>query len=148
MTNTSNTNEVYPGNDATAKEILSLAREYRLTASALDKLRKQNQRLSSAPYRFAAVHAIELYLNAYLMHHGLTPAEIRGTAHDLEFRAASAREHGLILRCKTIALITRINQNREYLIVRYGYKQMAAVVSVTELQSVLNEVSKKVTANI
>ncbi|MGB7285792.1 MAG: hypothetical protein WBC71_02570 [Salaquimonas sp.] len=143
--NVTRTDDIYPGSQTTYGQMLALANEYRLTASALDELRKQNQRLSSAPYRFAAVHSIELHLNAFLLFCGQSATDLRRCYHDLEIRETCASEHGLVLRKKTRTLLRKINGNREYLVARYGVDQLDDMVSVLELQSVLNEISKKVT---
>jgi hypothetical protein len=61
----------YPGELATADQLRLLADEFREAADLL--LERQGRRrapLSRAPFRLSAIHAIELYLNAFLMHRG------------------------------------------------------------------------------
>lgn len=57
----------YPGECATAPELLLLAVEYRRSAESLLTIGRSGVPLSWAPYRLVAIHTIELYLNAYLI---------------------------------------------------------------------------------
>lgn len=95
-----------------------------------------------------AVHAIELYLNAFLMHHGSDQKEIRRIFHNLAVRADLAKEKGLILRNNTFSHLQTITEDREYLIVRYGPEMADEVTELNRLFSTLDEVSKKVRSSI
>jgi hypothetical protein len=82
----------YPGQSATAEDLLTLAGEYRLAAATLHGNRRKGKPLSLAPCRLVAIHAIELYLNAFLLAKGLDPKEIRGLQHDLKARVLISAE--------------------------------------------------------
>jgi hypothetical protein len=60
----------YPGSNASAREILNLADAYRAAALSLFATGSRGRSPAAAPARLCAVHAIELYLNAYLRHAG------------------------------------------------------------------------------
>ena len=103
----------YPGNSATPEQLLQLAEEYRKAADALLPTGEKGSPTSFAPWRLLAIYAIELYLNASLLHFGLKPDEIRGLQHDMAARAelAIAKE----LSSGTAAHLATISTNREYL---------------------------------
>src|SRR3546814_9346889 len=82
----------YPGEIATAAQIKLLADEYRGGAHDLLSRGRKGQPSSWAPACMSPIHAIELYLNALLLHKGHAPAEIRGYQNDLAKRARS-EEH-------------------------------------------------------
>lgn len=52
----------YPGELATASDVRLLADHYRKTAHLLQQMGRPGDPLSRAPFRLAAIHAIELYL--------------------------------------------------------------------------------------
>ena len=54
------------------------------------------------PYRLLALHAIELYLNAYLLDRGYAAADVRRLQHDLAVRTERAVRAGLVLRVRTL----------------------------------------------
>lgn len=85
----------YPGESAAPSQVLRLADEYRLGALLLLAACRRGQSLSQAPFRHAALHAIELYLNSVLLEHGMAPAAVRGLQHDLARRAEMAAAAGL-----------------------------------------------------
>jgi len=72
--------ELYPGSQATAASLLLLAHEYRRSADILLASGRKGIAASYAPFRLTAIHAIELYLNAFLLHSGETPERIRALA--------------------------------------------------------------------
>jgi hypothetical protein len=135
----------YPGELATPAEIRCLADEYRKAAQLLLQLGRSGRPLSRAPFRLSAIHAIELYLNALLLHSGLEPNQIRGLQHDLAKRASFAAEAGLKLRSRTAAHLTTLARSREYLVTRYGPELTGTVSQINRLQATLEEVAKKVT---
>jgi hypothetical protein len=67
----------YPGATANASQLLHLAEQYRNAAHLLLRQTQPKPLRSAAPGRLLAIHAIELYLNALLLHKGLKPQEIR-----------------------------------------------------------------------
>jgi hypothetical protein len=137
----------YPGDAATAEEILRLAEEFQKAARALREQGRQGEPLTLAPCRLSAIHAIELFLSALLLHKGHPASEIRGMRHSLPKRAAHLSD--LRLRKRTAAHLSDIEKNREYLVTRYAPEKMKATVSqINRLSATLDEVAKKVTAVI
>ena len=134
----------YPGQGASVLELRTLADEYRRAAHLLVQLGRPGKPLSRAPLRLAAIHAIELYLNALLLHRGHAAAAIRGMQHDLPARAALTREAGLQLRLKTRDHLEALGRNREYLASRYAPEQGASLSEVNRLMATLDEVARKV----
>ena len=134
----------YPGADAKPEQILQLAEQYRVAAEALRPLGRRSKPLSWAPYRFVAIHAIELHLNALLVAKGLTPASIRGMQHDLATRTDAAIIAGLGLRKRTALHLRSLSERREYLITRYD-PALSAASEINRLAATLEEVSSKST---
>lgn len=135
----------YPGEIATPGEIRLLADEYRKAAHLLQQLGRAGEPLSRAPFRLSAIHAIELYLNALLLHRGYAPSEIRRMQHDLAERTGLAIANGLRLRSRTAAHLNALAQNREYLVTRYGPESSGTASQINRLEATLEEVLKKVT---
>lgn len=78
----------YPGTGADPEDILRLAEEYRDAAHTLLAQRCRKGPNSLAPIRFCAIHAIELYLNVFLLRLGEPPEQLRGRQHNLAEQAA------------------------------------------------------------
>ena len=124
-----------------------MADAYRRAAKSL--LREgSRQTLSRAPATLCAIHAIELYLNAFLLHRGRPAPELRGHFHDLVGRAELAKEHGLVLRARTAAHLAKVTRDREYLISRYGPEKLSTLSEVNRLVATLDEIAKKVVAHL
>ncbi|MER9527154.1 hypothetical protein NKI96_26850 [Mesorhizobium sp. M0292] len=138
----------YPGELASAQQVHTLAEEYRRAACHLLQLGRPGKPLSRAPFRMAAIHAIELYLTALLLHFGLNPNQIRRMQHDLSARTEHALESGLRLRAKTAKHLQSLSQNREYLVTRYGPELAATASQLNRLTATLEEVATKVTVLI
>lgn len=81
---------------------------------------RKGQPWTWAPARMAAIHAVELYLNALLIEKGHSAAEIRGFQHDLKKRASLPAVRALKLRERTLAHLASLSEGREYLATRYG----------------------------
>jgi hypothetical protein len=133
----------FPGDAATASQIRALADEYRKAAIVLIPHGKAGKPLSRAPFRLIAIHAIELYLNAYLLEKNKSGCEIRSMRHSLRARVDAALEHGLVLRIKTAAHIRALEDCREYLISRYGPELISTATQLNRLIATLNEVAEK-----
>lgn len=138
----------YPGELASPKQIHKLAEEYRKAATELLKLGRSGKPLTRAPFRLCAIHAIELYLTALLLHRGHNPNQIRKMQHDLAARSAHTVDAGLRLRAKTANHLQSLSQNREYLITRYGPELAATASQINRLTATLEEVAVKVTVLI
>jgi hypothetical protein len=133
----------YPGETATAQQVLLLANEYRAAADALYPVGRRGAPLSRAPFRFVATHAVELYLNALLLDAGYPPERVRGFQHDLASRTRHAAGARLILRQRTERHLESLFEDREYLASRYDPTR-AARSELNRLQATLKEVSGKV----
>lgn len=131
----------YPGSKASIREILELANSYYKAANVLFGESQKLVPLSSAPARMAAIHAIELYLNAFLRHEGTAPEEIRKRMHDL---AEPILVEKLKLRKKTALHLEAMTARREYLIARYAPERVTDHTELNRLSATLVEVMKKV----
>lgn len=134
----------YPGSEATFEQFVGLADQYLAAAHSLLSQISRKSSLSSAPARLCAIHAVEMYLNAFLLFHGSDHRQVRGLRHDLAQRAVMATEKGLRLRVRTQAHLLKIHDQREYLIVRYGPEQAGGLSELNRMFATLNEISMKV----
>ncbi|WP_245478528.1 hypothetical protein [Mesorhizobium sp. M4B.F.Ca.ET.049.02.1.2] len=84
----------YPGELASPQQIHELAEEYRKAAHQLLPLGRAGKPLTRAPFRLSAIHAIELYLTALLLHrtHTGTAAESVGARENLQLYDCRAWE--------------------------------------------------------
>lgn len=143
-----NVTDPYPGETATAGQILHLARAYHDAAQSLWEGGCRKHTIARAPLHLTAIHAIELYLNALLVHTDMEPAKVRAFKHCLENRADQAIQVGLKLGTKTRAHLVSMSDNREYLVVRYEPDLKETMSNISRLMATLNEVSKEVTLRI
>jgi len=134
----------FPGGTATAAQVFHLAEEYRTAAHLLLQLGRRGKPLSLAPCRLAAIHAVELYLSALLIHQGHDTARIRGLQHDLAARSKLAIASGLRLRKRTAAHMAAMTGNKEYVVTRYGPEMTATISQINRLTATLDEVAAKV----
>ena len=135
----------YPGQSATARQILQLAEEYRKAAKLLVQQGRRGAPLSWAPCRLSAIQAIELYLNALLLCAGLAPSTIRSMQHSFAKRTDQVVASGLSLRKRTAAHLAAIEGSREYLVTRYGAEMSGTLSQINRLTASLEEVAAKVT---
>lgn len=133
----------YPGSTAAPNDIVALADEYRRAAIALMESGRRGEPLSRAPGRLCAMHAIELYLNAFLLAGGTPPEQIRSHFHNLAARTESAIAGGLVLRKRTADHLRKMTEDREYLVSRYGPEMTSTLSELNRLMATLEEVSKK-----
>ena len=140
--------KIIPGDEASPAQVLALADEYSRAAEALQKIGKRGKPLTRAPYRLAAIHAIELYLNAFLLTRGKTSSQLRGLNHNLSSRAELAARAGLSLRKKTSAHLVQLCEAREYLIMRYGPEMAGRATNLNRVEATLREISVKVRKHI
>ena len=141
---TAGTKKVYPGELATPYQVHMLAHEYRNAAIHLASLGRSREPLSRAPFRLAAIHAIELYLNAFLLKRGHPASEIRSLQHNLAERVKLSASYGLQLRAKTTQHINDLAENREYVITRYGPEMTSSASQLNRLTATMEEVMLKV----
>lgn len=136
----------YPGSEATVGQLLSLADQFYVAAMTLTANPANYAAL--APTRFCAIHAIEIYLNAFLRFRDVPIKQLRGLQHDLAERMGMAISAGLFLRAKTREHILRMNDRREYLVVRYGPEQSNDLSEMNRVLATLKDVSSKIRATI
>jgi hypothetical protein len=138
---------LYPGEAASACEVLALAHEYRRAAEALLPTGRRRSPLSRAPYRLVAIHAIELYLNACLLAAGHSPIEVRRLQHDFGSRTQRAIETRLVLKKRTRDHLNRMSDRRENLTTRYDCAP-TETSELNRLAASLAEVAEKVSAMV
>ncbi len=132
----------YPGEDATSAQVFALAREYDAAARELFASGRRKAG-NSAPARLCALHAIELYLSAYLLHAGRDATEVRGLQHQLAKRGEMAADAGLLLRRRTREHLRQLDERREYLAERYCPQPNQSPSPVNRLISTLDELASK-----
>jgi len=137
-------NDPYPGEAASAEQLLQLANEYRTAAHTLLGQGKAGKPLSWAPCRLVAIHAIELYFNALLLHKGMESAQVRNLRHCLSQRLELAVANGIRLKKKTSDHLIDMTSKREYLVTRNGAEMPASMSEINRLTATLDEVGKKV----
>ncbi len=136
------------GDAMDAWKFLELADEYANAADTLRKLHRVSKPQSLAPFRFAALHAVELYLSAFLRLHGHESAEIRKSGHRYCDKAQAAGLHGLVLRKRTLKHLHDATEAREYLVTRYDAPGLAGTSPLSRLEATLSEVKRKVSGPI
>ena len=137
----------YPGEKASPHDVLALANAFADRAPLLLEGLKGTASVAKAPFRLVAIHAIELYLNAYLLNCGCPPSEIRSYHHNLGKRLAQVETKGLKLRKKTFEHLQRLTVSREYLTSRYDPNDPGSS-QLTRLKASLQDVRKKVSTAI
>lgn len=138
----------HPGEGASAGDLAKLAGEYRGAAETLRPTGRRRAPLSYWPYRLLAIHAIELYLSAYLLERGQTTADIRSLQHNLAERTDRAVKSGLKLKKLTADHLRRMTDNREYLVARYETEPAGGLSQLNRMEATLKEVAKKVEAAV
>lgn len=133
---------------ATPAQILALAQEYDGAARDLLTRGRPKAPASLAPARLCALHAIELYLNAYLLQQGVTAAELRGLRHDLARRGDMAVDAGLHLRQRTRDHLHVIAQRSEYRLARYCMSPPKPASPMNALIATLTEVAAKAARSV
>lgn len=142
-TSTGAEKSVYPGELASSAQLAALADEYWQAAGLTVQNVRKGERASSSPFRLLAIHAIELYLNAFLLSKGVTAAQIRGMRHSLAQRTNLLDEHKLVLHKSTRKHLTSMSETREYLMSRYA-PELPSPSQINQLQATLKEVRGKV----
>lgn len=136
----------YPGADCDPVEILALANQFKDAAiKLLAQGRSSHIQAAHAPVRLCALHAIELYLNAYHRFQGEPAEKVRAYMHNFAIKAARAKELGLVLKTGTSDHLDKVSDKREYLVSRYAPGLFSELSQTNRLEATLNEVSNKVT---
>ncbi|MGO6748206.1 hypothetical protein ACCS93_38420 [Rhizobium ruizarguesonis] len=130
----------YPGK-ASVRSILNLAKQYQ---DAANKLGQGSSKPNQAPRRLLALHAMELYLNAFLLAKGVNPITICGCQHDLGERTRIASEAGLVLRKRTVTHLATLSASNEYHIIRHAPELTSTLSQLNRLMATADELSRKV----
>ncbi len=128
----------YP--DVDPEELLRAARQYRAAAETL--LATDG---ATAPCRFLAAHAVELFLSAFLVAKGIPPVAVRRMGHDVGARVDEAIKYGLTLRKKTEGHIRALSLGREYLFARYA-PRLISQVPANRIGATLKQLDERVGA--
>jgi len=131
----------YPGKAAGVRGILNLAKQYQDAAS---KLGQGSSKPNQAPRRLLALHAMELYLSAFLLAKGVDPATIRGFRHDLGERTRIASEAGLVLRKRTMAHLATLSASNECHVISYAPELISTLSQMNRVMATVDELSRKV----
>ncbi|NTJ51372.1 hypothetical protein G6K93_30570 [Agrobacterium rhizogenes] len=123
------------------RDILNLAKQYQ---DAANKLGEGSSKPNQAPRRLLALHAIELYLNAFLLAKGVDPSAICGLQHDLGERTRLASDAGLILRKRTVAHLATLPARNEYHVISYAPELMSTLSQMNRVMATVDELSRKV----
>ncbi|EKE45025.1 hypothetical protein OCGS_0720 [Oceaniovalibus guishaninsula JLT2003] len=133
---------------ASSAAIFDLAEAYRASALLLLQGSARGRPLARFPARYCALHAIELYLNAWLRSCGHDPGDIRACLHNVARMFDLASETGLVLRKKTRADLRAMTGRRDYLLLRYDPEASVLPVHVNRLIATMEEVRTKVALRI
>ena len=134
----------YPGEKADASRLRQLAENYHEAADFLLGNKQRKAPMSRAPWRLLAIHAIELYLNAFLLSKGHRSSNIRGLQHGLSEKAELAVALGLNLRKKTKEHLSTLTRTREYVVARYDPDGLTALSEMNRLSRTMEELAEKV----
>lgn len=104
------------GSGVTAYGALAIAEEYKRAAELLGADAMQSGRM---PHRLLALHALERFLRAHLLHTGQTPEAIRDFRHDIEKMRVDCEAHGLRISKQSRHFITAVAAEGDYVRVRY-----------------------------
>lgn len=140
----------YPGADASTDDVLYLASWYYQAAFVLWKETSRitvykYDPLAFMPARLLTIHAIELCLNAFLRHEGLSAKDVRARQHDIN---EPSFIKALKLKPKTANHLRDLTARREYLAARYAPERSRDLSEINRLEATLAEVMVKVTAYI
>jgi len=140
--------EATPLDQSDPQVLISLADHYRTAAVDLYEMRLGKGLASMSPVRLCALHAIELYLSAYVVASGFPAKPLRACGHDLAVRATYAKGAGLKLRERTFDHLSELTESREYLLSRYAPSLIASASQISRVLATLKEVSEKVREHI
>lgn len=135
-----------PTNRDAIDACLELAKEYDGAARFLKERFQKQRPASRAPACLSALSAVECYLDAYLIAHGLQPAVVKELGHNLTQRSILAIAAELKLSKRTQAHLNTLNTSRDDLISGADKNCFAALSEVNKLFVTLDEIAQKVTA--
>ena len=138
--------DCYPGADARADEVIRLANHYRGAANDLLRLVEEKGARRIAPCRLCAVHAIELYLNAFLLKLGIPQADPRQRPRPRRARGAGQRRRSRAPAADGDPPGDDDASPRAS-VLRYD-PGMAEVAPLNRLWATLDEIARKVTSAV
>ncbi|WP_246703593.1 hypothetical protein [Rhizobium sp. P28RR-XV] len=130
-----------PGKAAGVRSILNLATHYQ---EAARKLGEGSSKPNQAPQRLLALHAMELYLNAFLLAKGVDATMIGGFRHDLGERTRIATDAGLILRKRTVAHLAALSASNEHHVISHAPQPASTLSQMNRVMATVDELSRKV----
>jgi hypothetical protein len=134
----------YPGELTPPRDLVQLARCYEAAADQALGIWRLTEPMSAYPARLLSIHAIELYLAAFLRAHGQTPKQVRAHMHDVAGMAKETERLGLVLRTRTQASLEKMVGNREYLVTRYDTDRALMLTEMNRVFATMREVGHKV----
>jgi hypothetical protein len=115
------------------------ARAYHASARSLMKNPIPRLAHRDAPIRALLHHAAELYLKAFLLHLGLTPAQLRGGhGHDYEQLVDEALKRGLVLAPVFVATLKALQELGAFSLARYPFVGTKREIGLEVLSTLCN----------
>ncbi|HEV7435059.1 MAG TPA: HEPN domain-containing protein [Pseudorhizobium sp.] len=96
------------------------------------------------PTRLLAYHSCELFLKAHLRSHGLLIVSLRAFQHDLPAMLAEAIRMGLQPRKSIIKALSALEENSDYVRVRYSLSTEAAQTRAEQAVNLATKVRESV----
>jgi hypothetical protein len=125
---------------ASPQAVLDLAGNYRAAADHLFAAFRNGNRQFDLPARLCALHAVELYLHAFLRFRGVACGHIKARHHNLWHEEFC---HRLELDAKTSQHLKDLSENREYRAVRYPDGQQARLSQTNRMARTLGAIREK-----
>jgi hypothetical protein len=123
--------------EASPHEMLTLADAYAASADQLLEQYGAGKRDLRLPAHLCAMHAVELYLHAFLRFRGATSKDIKSRQHNFEHEEFCER---LGLDQKTREHLKRLSDRNEYLLVRYRPERVGDLSQANRMQRTLKAV--------
>jgi hypothetical protein len=125
---------------AKPQEMLDLAKSYADAAEHLFAEHRASKMSLQKPARLCALHAIELYLHAFLTFRGATDKQMKDRHHALWHEEFSDR---LGLDAKTQQHLKDLTTEKAYLAVRYGCEPPHTMCAETRMKRTLELIREK-----
>jgi hypothetical protein len=123
----------------TPQQYFVIARAYHVSARSL--MNNPIPRLGhwDAPVRSLFHHAAELYLKAFLLRSGMTPAQLRsGAGHDYEKLVEDAQDRGLVLASQFADTLRALQQLGAFSRARYQFVGIQREIELEDLNNLCN----------
>jgi|OM-RGC.v1.024672236 hypothetical protein len=126
--------------EATPHDVLVLAAKYAEAADCLFAEHRRSQSDLNLPARLCALHAVELYLHAFLRYRGASAKQLRTRNHGLwhdEFNRC------LDLDAKTRQHLQDLSDQKAYLSVRYPNDPVQRPCPINRMERTLEAIREK-----